>query len=138
MSNYITTSLTATGIAFLTTAVLGPFLIPLLARMKAGQVIRNDGPSRHLGKAGTPTMGGTLIISAIILASLTMAGHSREVILCLAATVAFGLIGFWDDYIKVVLRRSLGLRAREKLVMQLFFALVFGIYVVLAPSEVRM
>ena len=130
MSNYITTSLTATGIAFLTTAVLGPFLIPLLARMKAGQVIRNDGPSRHLGKAGTPTMGGTLIISAIILASLTMAGHSREVILCLAATVAFGLIGFWDDYIKVVLRRSLGLRAREKLVMQLFFALVFGIYVV--------
>lgn len=130
MNNYITNSLIAMGIAFLATAVLGPFLIPLLARMKAGQVIRSDGPARHLGKAGTPTMGGILIISAIILASLTMAGYSREVILCLGATVAFGLIGFWDDYIKVVLRRSLGLRAREKLVMQVFFALLFGIYVV--------
>ncbi|MGE5544182.1 MAG: phospho-N-acetylmuramoyl-pentapeptide-transferase [Bacillota bacterium] len=118
------------GIAFLASAVLGPLLIPVLTRMKAGQVIRSDGPARHLGKAGTPTMGGILIISAIILASLVMAGHSREVILCLGATVAFGLIGFWDDYIKVVLRRSLGLRAREKLVMQVFFALIFGIYVV--------
>lgn len=130
MSNYIMNSMIAMGIAFLTTAVLGPLLIPLLTRMKAGQVIRSDGPARHLGKAGTPTMGGILIISAMILASLIMAGHSREVILCLGATVAFGFIGFWDDYIKVVLRRSLGLRAREKLVMQIFFALVFGIYIV--------
>jgi len=130
LNNYVTTSLMALGIAFLAVAVLGPFLIPILARLKAGQVIRSDGPSRHLGKAGTPTMGGTLIISAIILASLTMAGDSREVILCLAATVAFGLIGFWDDYIKVVLRRSLGLRAREKLIMQLFFGLLFCIYLV--------
>lgn len=130
MNNYIMNSMIAMGIAFLTTAVLGPLLIPLLTRMKAGQVIRSDGPARHLGKAGTPTMGGILIISAMILASLIMAGHSREVILCLGATVAFGFIGFWDDYIKVVLRRSLGLRAREKLVMQIFFALVFGIYIV--------
>ena len=106
----------------MTTAVLGPILIPILTRMKAGQVIRDDGPARHLGKAGTPTMGGIMIISAIILASLVMAGHSREVILCLAATVAFGIIGFIDDYTKVVMRRSLGLRAREKLVMQVFFA----------------
>ena len=134
---YITTTFIAMGIAFLTTVVLGPFLIPILARMKAGQVIRSDGPSRHFGKAGTPTMGGILIISAIILASLTMAGNSREVILCLAATVAFGLIGFWDDYIKVVLRRSLGLRAREKLVMQLFFALLFSIYLVFGLFRVR-
>ena len=130
MNNYIMNSMIAMGIAFLTTAVLGPLLIPILTRMKAGQVIRSDGPARHLGKAGTPTMGGILIISAMILASLIMAGHSREVILCLGATVAFGFIGFWDDYIKVVLRRSLGLRAREKLVMQIFFALVFGIYIV--------
>jgi len=130
LSQYVMNSLIAMGIAFLTTAVLGPILIPILARMKAGQVIRDDGPARHLGKAGTPTMGGIIIISAIILASLVMAGHSREVILCLAATVAFGIIGFIDDYTKVVMRRSLGLRAREKLVMQVFFALVFAIYVV--------
>jgi len=135
LDSIIMDCLMAMGLAFLTTAVLGPFLIPILAKLKAGQVIRTDGPSRHLGKSGTPTMGGILIISSIILASLTVVGNSREVVLCLAAMAAFGIIGFWDDYIKVVLKRSLGLRAREKLIMQIFFGLVFCIFLVFGLSR---
>lgn len=118
------------GIAAITVAVMGPFVIPLLARLKAGQVVRDDGPKRHLGKAGTPTMGGIMIISGLIVGSLTMGSKSKELVWCLAATVTFGVIGFVDDYIKVVLKRSLGLRAREKLAMQIFFGLIFSIYLV--------
>lgn len=135
MSDLIISILLTIGIAFLALAVMGPFVIPLLARLKAGQVIRGDGPERHLGKAGTPTMGGIMIIAALIVASLTMGGQNREVVLCLGVTLAFGLIGFTDDYIKVVLRRSLGLRAREKLIMQFFFGMLFAIYLVFGLSR---
>ncbi|MGE5417202.1 MAG: phospho-N-acetylmuramoyl-pentapeptide-transferase, partial [Acidobacteriota bacterium] len=128
-------ALLALAISFATTAVLGPFMIPALARLKAGQVIRDDGPSRHLSKAGTPTMGGILIILSLIVANLAVGGQNRELAAVLAVTVAFGVIGFCDDYIKVVLKRSLGLRAREKLVMQLFFSLIFGIYLVFGLSR---
>ncbi|MGE5371787.1 MAG: phospho-N-acetylmuramoyl-pentapeptide-transferase [Solirubrobacterales bacterium] len=122
-------------ISFGVAVLLGPLVIPMLARLKAGQVIRDDGPARHLGKAGTPTMGGIMIIAAVIVASIWVAGRNREIVLCLGGMVAFGIIGFLDDYIKVVLKRSLGLRAREKLIMQLFFGLLFGIALVFGLSR---
>lgn len=135
MSHYMMDLMLAAIIALIAVIISGPFFIPLLRRLKAGQVIRDDGPSRHLGKAGTPTMGGIMMILALIVANLAVGGQSREIAACLAVTTAFGLIGFTDDYIKVVLRRSLGLRAREKLIMQLFFSLLFGIYLVYGLSR---
>ena len=105
---------------------MGPVIIPWLTRLKVGQSIREEGPHGHYAKAGTPTMGGIIIVSAVTAASLLWAGGSPEVIIASLAMLAFGAVGFWDDYIKVVLKRSLGLRAREKLVLQLLIGLIFG------------
>ena len=93
----------------------GPAIIRKLASVKAGQVIRSDGPQSHLAKAGTPTMGGVLIIASIAVATLLWADlHNRYVWLVLGVLVAFGAIGFYDDYKKLVLRDSGGLPARWK------------------------
>ncbi|MEW6424857.1 MAG: phospho-N-acetylmuramoyl-pentapeptide-transferase [Bacillota bacterium] len=106
------------------TLLLGPLVIPLLRRLKCGQNVRNDGPSRHLQKSGTPTMGGVMFLAGITLAGLLFAGKSPDGLLVLGMTLAFGLIGFLDDFIKVVLKRPLGLRAREKLLGQILFSLL--------------
>ncbi len=127
MDNFLTATMKAAGLALLISVLMGPLVIPALTRLKAGQSIREDGPRRHLSKAGTPTMGGIIIITAVLFSSLLIAGQSLEVVTCVLVTVAFGAIGFWDDYIKVVLKRSLGLRAREKLGLQLLIGLVFGL-----------
>ena len=113
----------AMGIAL----VMGPALIPWLRRINAGQTIRDDGPQSHLGKSGTPTMGGIIIITAVVVTVFLMAGWDAQALAALAAMLAFGAIGFWDDYIKVVLKRSLGLRARYKIILQL----VVGIALIL-------
>jgi len=126
----VTDTVVAAGISILICVVMGPFVIPLLRRLRAGQSIRDDGPKRHLAKAGTPTMGGIMMITAVLFASLILAGNSLEVLACVLVTVAFGAVGFWDDYIKVVLKRSLGLRAREKLGLQLLISLIFGFILV--------
>lgn len=102
----------------------GPLLIPLLRRLKFGQSVRDDGPSRHLQKSGTPTMGGVMFLAGITVAGLWFAGNSPEGLFVLGMTLAFGLIGFLDDFIKVALKRPLGLRAREKLAGQILFSLV--------------
>ena len=103
-----------------------PIMIPYLTRLKIGQNIRDDGPQRHLLKAGTPTMGGVLIITAVMIATFIMAGRSEEALTAVLLMLAFGGIGFWDDYIKVVLKRSLGLRAREKIGLQLVAGLLLS------------
>ena len=106
----------------------GPAIIRKLASVKAGQVIRSDGPQSHLAKAGTPTMGGVLIIASIAVATLLWADlHNRYVWLVLGVLVAFGAIGFYDDYKKLVLRDSGGLPARWKY----FWQSVFGLGVAL-------
>lgn len=102
-------------------------MIPFLTRLKVGQNIRAEGPQRHYAKAGTPTMGGVIIITAVMVASFITAGASAEVLTAVLVLVACGAIGFWDDYIKVVLKRSLGLRARDKLILQLIIGLVLAI-----------
>src|ERR1700751_4523848 len=99
----IMSALTALVFALL----LGPDVIRRLAAVKAGQVIRSDGPQTHLSKAGTPTMGGALILLAVAVTTLLWADlHNRYVWITLGVTLAFGVIGFYDDYKKLVLKDS--------------------------------
>jgi phospho-N-acetylmuramoyl-pentapeptide-transferase len=107
-------------------AISGPVLIPLLRILKFGQKIRDDGPSRHIKKSGTPTMGGIMFIVATAVTTLIFAGRNAQVFLVLFVFVGFGLLGFLDDFIKVALHRSLGLRAREKLAGQIILGLTLG------------
>lgn len=109
--------------------LLGPIIIPFLKKLKVGQSIREDGPKSHIEtKSGTPTMGGLIIIIGIIIATLTSGNFSREVIISLFFIIGFGLVGFLDDYIKVVLKRNLGLKAYQKIIGQLLFAVLLAIY----------
>lgn len=113
-------------ISFLIAYFLGPKFLPVLRKLKFGQTVRDDGPQSHLQKNGTPTMGGIIFIFAFIatgvIAILLVPQATRDVLFALAFVVLFGLVGFIDDYIKVVKKRSLGLRAREKIILQLVFA----------------
>lgn len=109
--------------------LLGPICIPVLRRLKFGQSIREEGPKHHQVKAGTPTMGGVMIILAIVLGSIRFAVDSTEVSILIFATVVFGIIGFADDFIKVVKKRNLGLRPRQKLVLQAVAALLLYAWV---------
>lgn len=118
------------GVAAISTVVLGPLVIPILRNLKVGQTIRSDGPKRHFGKAGTPTMGGLIFIIPIIIASLLISPPNLTTGLLIFMTLGFGIIGFTDDYLKVVLRRSLGLKARWKLAGQILLSLILAFVVV--------
>ncbi|HVG39629.1 MAG TPA: phospho-N-acetylmuramoyl-pentapeptide-transferase, partial [Pyrinomonadaceae bacterium] len=116
--------------ALLISLVFGKQVIAALRRLKVGQEIREEGPQAHLAKRGTPTMGGVLIIGSVVISSLLWARLSSLYIwIVLVATTLFAAIGFWDDYIKVVKRRSLGLTGRKKLAGQLLIA--FGVWATL-------
>lgn len=119
----------AAVIAYIIALILTPLLIPMLRRLKFGQSIRNEGPARHYAKSGTPTMGGIVIVIALTVATLLFAGSGSEVWLCLFITLGHALIGFIDDFIKVALKRSLGLRAREKLLGQIVMSVALAFYV---------
>ena len=106
-------------IAFAISAVLCPIVIPFLHKLKFGQQVREDGPQAHLKKSGTPTMGGLMILTSIIITSLFYIRSYPKIIPVLFVTVGFGIIGFLDDYIKIVKKRSLGLTAKQKIVGQL-------------------
>lgn len=127
MPDYVLNCLLAAGVSLVITLMLGPVMIPFLTRLKVGQSIREEGPQGHFKKAGTPTMGGIMFITAVMLSSFLLGGGNGEVLCAVLIMLAFGAIGFWDDYIKVVLKRSLGLRARDKLVLQLLAAAVFWV-----------
>ncbi|MFM9331903.1 phospho-N-acetylmuramoyl-pentapeptide-transferase [Paenibacillus mesotrionivorans] len=107
------------GVAFLFALLAGPLFIPLLRRMKFGQQIRKEGPQGHQKKAGTPTMGGIIILLALSVAALRFSDKNEELVILLVATLGYGLVGFLDDYIKILFKRSLGLTARQKLLGQL-------------------
>ena len=110
--------------ALLISLFLGPWLITRLREFKIGQQIRQEGPESHLKKAGTPTMGGLLIVVSIVIPTLLWTNlRNRFVWLVLLSTIAYAAIGFADDYIKIVKRRSLGLTAREKLGFQILTSL---------------
>lgn len=117
-------------ISFGVCAVLCPLLIPFLKRLKFGQYIRQEGPESHLKKSGTPTMGGIVIIISIAITSLIYIGKYKEIIPVLFSTIGFGIIGFLDDYIKVVMKRSMGLRAWQKLLGQILVTAILGYYLI--------
>jgi len=120
-------------VSFLICVILSPLLIPFLRSLKFGQSIREEGPKSHQKKSGTPTMGGVLILIAIVIATIVMVGKfsslSVEIYLLLLVTVGFGVLGFLDDFIKVVLKRNLGLTSKQKLIGQLIIATIFYIVI---------
>lgn len=118
----------ATLSALLIVLLFGPWTIERLRRLKFGQQIRSDGPESHKAKAGTPTMGGILIVVGTLVPTLLWSDlTNRNIWILVFATLAFGAIGFADDYIKIVKKRSLGLTALEKLGWQIAAALTIGL-----------
>ena len=107
----------------------GPVVIPFLRRLKVGQTVRGEGPETHLKKNGTPTMGGILILLSVVITSVFFVKDYPKIIPVLFLTLGFGLIGFLDDYIKVVLKRSMGLRAWQKFLLQIVVTGVFVFYI---------
>ncbi|WP_312095325.1 phospho-N-acetylmuramoyl-pentapeptide-transferase [Niallia sp.] len=124
-------------LGFLITVLISPFFIPFLRRLKFGQSIREEGPKSHQKKTGTPTMGGLMIIFSIVVTTLVMINKFSEptikTYLLLLVLIGFGLLGFLDDFIKVVMKRNLGLTSRQKLLGQIIISLIF--YFVLRENE---
>lgn len=111
-------------VSFVLAVLAGPLCIPLLQRLKLGQQVRGEGPEAHLKKAGTPTMGGIVILLAFTLAFVKFSVINTEFYALLTATLGFGLVGLLDDLIKILKKRSLGLTSLQKLAGQLFFSAV--------------
>ncbi|USK35598.1 phospho-N-acetylmuramoyl-pentapeptide-transferase [Bacillus sp. F19] len=116
---------------FLISVLISPIFIPFLRRLKFGQSIRDEGPKSHQKKSGTPTMGGIMIILSVIVTTLVMsykfAEPSVEMYLLLFVMFGYGLLGFLDDFIKVVMKRNLGLTSKQKLIGQIIIAVIFYI-----------
>ena len=119
--------------AFIVCALIGPVLIPYLHKLKFGQSIRECGPASHMKKSGTPTMGGLMILAALVLA-LCWGNFTPHVLMALVLTLGHALIGFLDDYIKVVMKRNLGLTAKQKFLLQFILA---GAYVYFAETHLQ-
>ena len=117
-------------IAFAVSAILCPIVIPFLHKLKFGQQVREDGPQAHLKKQGTPTMGGLVFITAVVITSLLYIRDYPRIIPVLFMTVGFGVIGFLDDYIKIVMKRSEGLNPVQKLIGQFIITGIFVYYLV--------
>jgi len=128
MGNEMSTAIYAIILAFVANIVLVPMLIPSLKRLKFGQFVRDDGPSGHAKKAGTPTMGGITIILSFLLAALVFMRGNPEAMAIVLVTIGFGIIGFLDDFIKITKRRSLGLRAKQKFLAQVVVSIAFVLY----------
>ena len=134
------TQLTYTAIiGFLIVVILGPIFIPMLTKFKFGQTVRDDGPQTHLQKNGTPTMGGVIMIIAILIKGLTRAKIDKDLLVGLICITGFGLVGFLDDFIKIKMKRSLGLKAYQKIILQFALALFVSYYQYSAsPSATQM
>lgn len=116
-------------VSFLITVLLSPIFIPFLRRLKFGQSIREEGPKSHQKKTGTPTMGGIVFLLAILVTTLVMTGKftdvSEETYLLLFVTIGFGLLGFLDDFIKIAMKRNLGLTSKQKFLGQVVISVIF-------------
>ena len=115
-------------LSFILTTAIAPIFIPFLLKLKVGQTVRDDGPESHLKKNGTPTMGGIIILIGFIGGSVIFCSRYSNTIPIMLMTIGFGLIGFIDDYIKVVLKRSMCLRAWQKLLLQIIVTAIFAVY----------
>ena len=127
MANYVVIPVL---ISFVLSVIMGPVVIPFLRKLKMGQTEREEGVKSHLKKAGTPTMGGVMILGSVIITSLFYVKDYPKIIPVLFLTVGFGLIGFLDDYLKVVMKRSDGLFPMQKMALQIVVTAVFAFYVV--------
>jgi phospho-N-acetylmuramoyl-pentapeptide-transferase len=134
LSYPIATAFYAILIAFIANIILCPILIPSLTKLKFGQQVRDDGPKSHLRKSGTPTMGGIMIIISFLLAAVLFILNNKESMAIVAATAGFGIIGFVDDFISIRKKRSLGLKASHKLILQLLVSAAFVIYWMTLPG----
>src|ERR1700739_1559024 len=125
---YVTFRTTFASItAFLLCVLLGPWLIAKLREFQIGQYIREEGPKSHQKKAGTPTMGGILIIISIVIPTLLWANLSNPYVwIAMFSLVSFGLIGFWDDYAKIRRKQNEGLTVKQKFGLQVLAALMVG------------
>ena len=117
-------------VSFLICVILCPIMIPFLKKLKFGQQVRDDGPESHLKKTGTPTMGGVIILITITLVSLFYLGDFPEILPVLFCTVGFGVIGFLDDYLKIIMKRSEGLTPLQKMLGQIIVTAIFGYYLI--------
>lgn len=117
-------------ISFALSLVLGPIVIPFLRKLKMGQTERTDGVASHLKKAGTPTMGGVIILASVVITSLFYVKSNSKIIPVLFLTIGFGLIGFLDDYLKVVMKRSDGLYPKQKFALQIVVTAIFAYYII--------
>lgn len=117
-------------LSFALSVIMGPVVIPILRKLKMKQTEREDGVQSHLKKAGTPTMGGVIILASIVLTSLFFIKECPKIIPIMFVTVGFGLIGFLDDYLKVVMKRSDGLFPKQKMGLQILVTAVFAFYIV--------
>ena len=117
-------------ISFAISLILGPVVIPFLRKLKMGQTERVEGVQSHLKKAGTPTMGGVIILASVAVTSLIYVKDYPQIIPVLFLTVGFGLIGFLDDYLKVVMKRSDGLYPMQKMALQIVVTAIFAYYLV--------
>lgn len=117
-------------IAFALSAVIGPVIIPILRKLKMGQTEREDGVQSHLKKAGTPTMGGVIILLSVVVTAVFYIKDYPKIIPILFVTLGFGLIGFLDDFLKVVMKRSDGLYPKQKFALQVVVTAVFAFYLV--------
>lgn len=116
------------GLGLILSLILGKILIPVLKKLHAGQSIREEGPKSHMVKSGTPTIGGLIFLFSAIITTLLTGNFKVSVFMILFSTLAFGAVGFIDDYIKVVMKRNLGLRAYQKLFLQILTAVILIIY----------
>lgn len=129
MDHIVVNTLCALVMAFGLSALQGPLVIPQLRRLKFGQTIRDDGPKTHLVKQGTPTMGGIMILIALVLTSLLWGrANYTFTLIALCMCILFGCLGFVDDFIKIVKKRSLGLRAWQKIAGQFLLAAGFAFW----------
>ena len=126
----------ASLIALALSIFIGPWLISKLRQFQIGQHIREDGPKSHHKKAGTPTMGGVLIIISVVVPTLLFANlHNPQIWVALFGMLSFGAVGFYDDYTKLNKKRNLGLKARSKFALQTFVALLIGVFLLALHSQ---
>ena len=121
-------------LGFAIVAAIMPYAIPELHKLKFGQEVRDDGPQSHLKKQGTPTMGGIVFIMAILAVGLIYLGRYPKVLPVLLLTVSFGIVGFIDDYLKVVKHQSEGFNPKQKFACQFIFTLIFAVYLYMSPD----
>ena len=114
--------------SFFLTVLIAKYSIPYLRKFKLGQNIRDDGPKSHLSKAGTPTMGGIFFVFSIVITNLIFRNFSKQILAIFIGMIGFSSIGFLDDFFKLIMKRSLGLNEKQKLIIQFFISIVLIVY----------